>query len=302
MEHHHSHHNHRHNHNIGRNLLLATLLNFVITIVEIAGGLMSNSFALLSDAIHNLSDTVAVFLAYVSNRVSLRKPTPKQTFGFKRIEILAALLNGLVMIVICIFIFIEAWHRLKNPEPINGLIMTVVAIIGLIANFIAVAFLQQDKDKNLNVKAAYLHLLGDTLSSIAVVLGGICIYYFNILWLDPILTYIIGLYILKETWGIIKQAYLILLQATPPELDLELLKTTLEKHTEIENIHHVHAWKLTDSRIHFECHIDLKNDCKVSETETILFKIKETLMNNFGIEHTTIQFEYNCCNDKSMIY
>jgi len=304
-------HGHKHHHSgssgnsgqqTNRSLLLATFLNAVITIVEIAGGLLSNSFALLSDALHNFSDTIAVFLAYITNKISQRKPTTQKTFGFKRVEILAAMLNGITLVVICIYIFIEAWHRLKNPEPINGLIMTIVAVIGLIANFIAVAFLQPLKDKNLNVKAAYLHLIGDTLSSIVVVIGGIVIYWFHILWLDPVLTFIIGLYILKETWDIIKQAYLILLQATPPELDLNRLKLALETLPEIENIHHVHAWKLTDSRIHFECHIDLKKDFLLSETEKILFKIKDLLRDEFSIEHTTIQFEYNCCNDKSMIY
>lgn len=301
----HSHH-HRHNlndsHQVGKNLLLATILNFVITAVEIAGGVMSNSFALLSDALHNFSDTIAIFLAYISNKISQRKPTTKKTFGFKRIEILTAMLNGLILIVICIFIFIEAWKRLQNPQPINGLLMTVVAVIGLIANFIAVALLQHDKNKNLNVKAAYLHLIGDTLSSVVVVIGGVFIYWFNVLWLDPVLTFIIGIYILKETVVIIYQAYLILLQATPPELNLEEVIAVLEKHVEIENAHHVHAWKLNDSQIHFECHIDLKTDYRISETEAILFKIKETLKNKFGIEHTTIQFEYNCCNDKSIIY
>jgi cobalt-zinc-cadmium efflux system protein len=304
-------HGHNHNHaastksngrQTNRSLLLATFLNALITIVEIAGGILSNSFALLSDALHNFSDTIAVFLAYIANKISQRKPTIQKTFGFRRVEILAAMLNGIVLIVICIFIFIEAWHRLKNPEPINGLIMTIVAIIGLIANFIAMAFLQPHKNNNLNVKAAYLHLIGDTLSSVVVVIGGIVIYWFHILWLDPVLTFIIGLYILKETWDIIKQAYLILLQATPPELDLDLLKTELEALPEVENIHHVHAWKLNDSRIHFECHIDLKQDFLVSETEKILFKIKDLLKDEFSIEHTTIQFEYNCCNDKSMIY
>lgn len=302
---HHIHHHHssaKHNDQISRNLLLVTFLNFVITAVEVAGGIMSNSFALLSDALHNFSDTVAVSLAYISNKISNRKPTTQKTFGFKRVEILVAMLNGIILLVVCIFIFIQAWKRFHNPEPINGLIMTIVAIIGLIANFISVSFLQHDKDTNLNVKAAYLHLLSDTLSSVAIVVGGVFIYWFKIWWLDSVLTFIIGLYIFKETWKIIKQAYLILLQATPPEIDLNMVISSLEQYPEIENVHHVHAWKLNDSQIHFECHIDLKADYRISETEGILFKIKESLKLSYGIEHTTIQFEYNCCNNKSMIY
>lgn len=300
--HDHRHHTHNHRDTISENLLKATVLNFTITVVEIAGGLLSHSFALLSDALHNFSDAIAVFLAYWSNKISKRSPTLEKTYGFKRIEIISAMLNALVLIVICIFLFIEAYKRLRNPEPINGALMVVVALVGLFANFIAVSFLRKDKEKNLNVKAAYMHLIGDTLSSITVVLGGLLIYYFKIYWLDPILTFIIGIFIFKETWQILKQAYLILLQATPPELDLEKLKNALEILPEIENIHHVHAWKLNDEQIHFECHVDLKRDYKISDTEEILYNIKKELNEHFGIYHSTIQFEYNCCNDKSIIY
>ncbi|MCX7986912.1 MAG: cation diffusion facilitator family transporter [Bacteroidales bacterium] len=301
MSHHHGHHIHT-NGKIGKNLLLATLLNFIITLFEIAGGILSNSFALISDAIHNLGDTVSMALAYFSHRLSTRVATTKQTYGFKRVEIIAAFLNGISMLVIVLYIFKEAWERIQNPEPIHGLTMIIVATIGLIANLLAVSFLQHHRKENLNVRAAYLHLIGDTLSSVLVVIGGIFIYRYRIFWLDPVLTFIIGIYILKETFSIIRQAYLILLQATPPEIDLNKIKKTLENLPDIENIHHVHAWKLNDNNIHFECHIDLKHDCRISETENILNQVKLVLKQDFNIEHTTIQFEFNCCENKAMIY
>ena len=304
-EHNHGHKRHNHGHSRGKvnsnNLLIATLLNIIITMVEVAGGIISNSFALLSDALHNFGDTIAIFLAYISNKVSKRPPTQQRTFGFKRIEILAALINGIAMIAICIYLFIEAYYRLKNPTKINGALMVIVATIGLLANFIAMALLQKDKDKNINVKAAYLHLLGDTLSSITVIIGGVFIYFYRIYWLDPLLTFIIGAYVLKEAISILRQAYLILVQATPENLDLEKVRSELECLPEVDNIHHVHAWQLDDVQIHFECHVDLKNDYLISRTETIMFKIKEILKNNYQIDHTTIQFEYNCCDDKSMV-
>lgn len=309
-EHRHSHgrrrthgHGHGHGHidSSGRNLLLATILNVIITVFEFAGGILSNSYALLSDAFHNLGDAVAVFIAYISNKVSKKPPTISSTFGFKRIEILAAFINGAAMVAICVYLFIEAYERLINPEPINGLLMIVVASIGLIANLLAVSFLSQDKDRNLNVKAAYIHLLGDTLSSIAVVLGGIFIYFYQIWWLDPLLTFIIGVYILKETYVILRQAYNILMQATPPEIDINEVKSMLESMEEIDNIHHVHVWKLTDFQIHFECHVDLNIDYKISETEPILTKMKAALKEKFAIEHTTIQLEFNCCDNKATI-
>jgi cobalt-zinc-cadmium efflux system protein len=292
---------HHHRDIKSENLVAAIFLNFAITIVEIYGGILSNSYALLSDAMHNFGDTIAIFLAYLSYKIGKRTPTLTKTFGFKRIEILAALINGIALIIICIFLIYGAVIRLKSPASINGLIMVVIAIIGLLGNFIAMALLKKDKEKNLNIRAAYLHLLADALSSLAVVAGGILIFFYKIFWLDPIITFVISIYILKEAWYILKQSYLILLQATPDDLDLTKVKSSIETISEIEDIHHIHAWKLNDTQIHFECHVDLKRDYKISETEEILFKIKNLLKDDYNIIHTTIQFEYNCCDDKSII-
>jgi cobalt-zinc-cadmium efflux system protein len=283
------------------NLLIAAILNFTITLVEIAGGLFANSIALLSDSLHNFGDAISIFLAYVSTKLSRQSATTVKTFGFKRLEIMAAMFNGLLMVAICIYLLYEALEMLGNPSEIKGLIMVVISSVGLLANFIAMSMLKEDKEKNLNIKAAYVHLLSDTLSSVAVLVGGILIYYYKIYWIDPVLTILISVYVLREAWTILKQAYLILLQATPNELDLAKVKSTLESIIEIENVHHIHAWKLNDKEIHFECHIDLKMDLKISETESILFRIKQLLKDVFHIAHTTVQFEYNSCNDKSMI-
>ena len=301
METTHQHHNQQQGEVKGENLLFATMLNFFITLIEIAGGILSGSFALLSDALHNFGDTLALFLAYISNRISKRKPTPFNTFGFRRVEIIAAMFNGAAMAVICIYLVYEAFQRLQHPQPINGAMMFVVASIGLIANFIAVAILRHDKEKNLNIKAAYLHLIGDTLSSVAVVIGGILIYFYKVFWLDPVITFIIAIYVFRETLFVLKQAYLILIQATPDEIDIKTVHAVLENLPQIENVHHIHAWKLDDKQIHFECHVDLKNDYKISETDHLLHRIKHILKEDFNVSHTTIQFEFNCCDDKSMI-
>jgi cobalt-zinc-cadmium efflux system protein len=294
-------HQHKRREVKSENLLIAAILNFTITLVEIAGGLFSNSIALLSDSLHNFGDSIAIFLAYVSTKISKKSPTNVKTFGFKRLEIMAAMFNGLLMVFICIYLIYEAFERLANPSAINGAIMVVIASIGLLANFFAMSILKEDKEKNLNVKAAYVHLLSDTLSSVAVLLGGILIYYYKVFWIDPILTILISVYVLREAWIILKQAYLILLQATPDELDLAKVKATLESLLEIENVHHIHAWKLNDKEIHFECHVDLRTNLKISETESILFQMKQLLRDIYNIAHTTVQFEYNTCNDKSMI-
>jgi cobalt-zinc-cadmium efflux system protein len=303
---HHNHHGHSHTHteeeNTGKNLLFSALLNLVVTVAEVLGGLFSNSLALLSDALHNLGDTSAIFIAFLANLISKKEGTSKKTFGFKRIEILAALFNAIVLVVIIIYLFIEAWHRLRNPMPIKGLVMLIVAVVGLLANLFSVLLLKKHAVQNINIRAAYLHLIGDTISSIVVIFTAILIYFFNIFWIDPLVTFLLGIYLLWETYRILKVALDILMQATPPGLDLNLVKDALETIPSIDNIHHVHAWNLSDQDIHFECHVDLKSDIRISETEVIRDAINEMLKEKFRITHVTIQYEYNCCADKNMIH
>jgi len=303
---HHNHHGHSHTHtegeNTGKNLLLSALLNLVVTVAEVLGGLFSNSLALLSDALHNLGDTSAIFIAFLANLISKKEGTSKKTFGFKRIEILAALFNAIVLVVIIIYLFIEAWHRLRNPMPIKGLVMLIVAVVGLLANLFSVLLLKKHAKQSINIRAAYLHLIGDTISSFVVIFTAILIYFFNIFWIDPLVTFLLGIYLLWETYRILKVALDILMQATPPGLDLNVVKESLETIPAIDNIHHVHAWNLSDQDIHFECHVDLKSDIRISETEIIRDAINKMLKEKFRITHVTIQYEYNCCSDKNMIH
>jgi len=300
MSHHHSHE--KKNSSAEKNLLITALLNIVITVAEIIGGILSNSLALLSDALHNLSDAVAVFLAYIASLISRRNSTEEKTFGYKRIEILAALFNAVVLIVICIYLIYEAYLRFLHPEPIKGAIMFWVALVGLFANLFAVILLHSQSGKSLNVKAAYLHLLGDTFSSVLVIISSILIYYFQVFWIDPLITFLISIYIITEAYSILKEAVNILMQFTPENIDLKRIKYEIENIPEIENIHHVHIWSLNDQEVHFECHIDVTENFRISETEAIRNKLKELLVKEFGISHTTIQFEFNCFDQKSLIH
>lgn len=299
------HHNHHHHHEASRpekSLLFSTLLNLVVSIAEVIGGLVSNSLALISDALHNLGDTSALFIAWLANRVSRKKQNTRKTFGYKRIEILAALFNAIVLVVIIVYLFIEAFQRLSSPEPIKGLVMFIVAVIGLIANLTSVILLRKFKRDNINIRAAYLHLLGDTISSVIVIITAALIYFYNIYWIDPLVTFLLGIYLLRETFLILKEALDILMQFTPSGLDLNDVKLSLEAIPGIENIHHVHAWNLNDKEIHFECHVDLSNDIRISETETIKNLVQKTLLNKYNVNHVTIQYEYNCCSDKNIIH
>jgi cobalt-zinc-cadmium efflux system protein len=285
----------------GNRLLIATILNLVISVAEIIGGILSNSLSLLSDALHNLSDALATFIAWVADRVSRRPSNARRTFGYKRVQILAAFFNAQVLIVISFYLFYEAAQRLLSPEPVKGSLMLVVASIGFVANLIAVILLHSGSKDNINIKAAYLHMLGDTLTSVAVIIGGILIMYFEVFWIDPLVTIIIGLYILKETWGIFKQSVDILMQGTPPGLNLEQIQKDMEKIPGIANIHHVHSWNLDDQSIHFECHIKLKEDLPLSGTSKIHSEIVSLLKEKHDIGHVTVQFEYQSCSDQTLI-
>ena len=293
---------HHHHHPVsGKNLLIATLLNLVITVVEIAGGILSNSLALLSDALHNLSDTFATFIAYVAIRVGKRNPTTKKTFGYKRVEILAAMLNAVILIIICVYLFREAWERLQDPEPIKSLIVIVVAMIGLGANLLAVALLRKDSRKSINVKAAYVHLIGDSLSSVVVVIAAAAIQLFSIYWLDPLVTFLIGIYLIREAYVILKEAVGILMQSTPENINVKKIQSNVEAFPGVSSLHHLHVWTLDENEIHLEAHVELTEDRKISEAAEIQEKIEKMLLQKFHIRHITLQFEYNPDHAKSLI-
>ncbi|MBU2650385.1 MAG: cation diffusion facilitator family transporter [Bacteroidetes bacterium] len=285
----------------GRNLVITVFLNLAITIAEVIGGILSNSLALLSDALHNLSDTIALFIAWIANKISRRASNDRKTFGYKRVEILAAFLNSLVLILVSVFLFIEAVKRFMDPEPIRGQIMFIVATAGLAANLISVLILRKDSGKNINIRSAYLHLLSDTLSSVAVIIGGILIYFFDLFWIDPLVTVLISLYILRETWFVFRETVDILMQGTPRGMSLNKIKAEVEKIPGIANVHHVHLWNLNDSLIHFECHVIVSENIRVSDTKPILETIERMLMDQFGITHITVQFEYNVDHERSSI-
>ena len=298
--HHHSHEHHHHTELHGKNLFWVTLLNVVITVTEIIGGLISGSLALLSDAIHNLGDTLALIFAFIANKMSHKEADMKRTFGYKRVEILTALFNALLLIAICLFLFKEAYDRFFDPEPIKGLLMLVVAIIGLLANGFSVLILQKDKDKNINIRAAYLHLLGDTLSSVAVIIGGLAIWLFDIVWIDPVITIIVGIYIIYHAWEILKQSTAILMQSAPAHIDIQEIVFDIEKINEIKDIHHIHLWQLNEEQLHFEAHINVHDNIDMLKVMELKHQI-EDILESKGIEHTTLQMGYQCCEGKEQV-
>ena len=284
-----------------RNLLVTVLLNIFISFAELAGGIFSNSLALVSDAIHNFSDGLAIAVTYISIKISNKQSNQANTFGYKRIQILAALFNAVTLIAICIFLLFEAYQRFLNPEPIQSIPMFIVATIGLIANIIGVFLLKDFSSGNLNIKAAYLHLIGDSLSSVAVIVGGLLIYFYNLQWIDPLITVLISIYIIKETYHVLAETYSILMQASPKSVDINIIRDEIKMIAGVNDIHHVHIWSLTDQMIHFEGHIELSKDTKISETQEIYCQIKKLLEHRHGIHHITLQAEHNFCQEKHLV-
>ncbi len=294
-------HSHSHNANISeRNLFLTMALNFFITIVEIIGGIVSGSLALISDALHNFSDGIAIIITYIAMRLSKKPRTFKYTFGLKRAEILAAIINASTLIIISFFLIQEAIKRFSNPVTITGNLMLIVAATGLIANIAGTLLLKKDSKNNLNIRAAYLHLLSDAVSSLAVIIGAIFIIYFKVAWIDPVLTILISIYILRETYEIVKESIDILMMSNPEGINLDEIKLLTEKIKGVKNIHHIHIWKLNDNDIHFEAHIEV-DDMAVSKTVEIQEQIEHELHERYEINHTTLQFECNKCENKTIL-
>jgi len=295
-----SHHHHSHEETSTGRLFITMTLNFTITIAEIIGGMVSGSLSLISDALHNFSDGIAIIISYIAIKLKIKPKSTQYTFGLKRAEILAATINSAVLIVISIFLFYESYRRFVNPEAIRGGLMMLVALIGLAANVAGTLLLKKGSANSINIRSAYLHLLSDAVSSIGVIIGGAAIYFWNVYWIDPLLTVLISLYILKESFEIIREAVNVIMMGSPDTVSMDELKALVESIDGVNNLHHVHLWRLDEHDIFLEAHIDVR-DMSVSETTAILNKLEHELHEHFGVTHTTIQFECNHCQTQVMV-
>lgn len=294
-----------HNHNKAeetseKNLFVTMALNFFITVAEVIGGLISGSLSLISDALHNFSDGIAIIITYIAMRLSKKPRTFKYTFGLKRAEIIAAIINASTLIIISFFLIKEAIERFYNPSPIAGSIMLIVASLGLTANVVGTLLLKKGSKNNLNIRAAYFHLLSDAISSLAVIVGALFIIFFKISWIDPLLTILISIYILKMTYEIVKESLNVIMMSSPAGINLDELKILVERIPGVINIHHVHLWKLNDNDTHFEAHIEVE-DMAVSKTIDIQKLIELELHDRYEINHTTLQFECDKCETKKLV-
>jgi len=292
---------HHHHEVSGKNLGLAILLNVGITVAQAIGGAISGSMALLSDAAHNFSDVLSLVISFLANRLAKRGATEKETFGFRRSEILAAFINSATLIVIAILILSEAIQRLINPVSISAIWVIYLAIAGILVNGVSALFLRNDSHENMNMKSAYLHLFTDMLTSVAVLLGGLAIKYLNWNWIDGVFSIVIAIYLLYMSLGIFRSSLRIIMQFTPEGIDINKIAIEIEMIQGVKNIHHVHVWQINEHNLMFEAHIDMSEDIKVSSFESILNEIESVLKKN-GITHSTIQPEFSADDKKKIIY
>jgi cobalt-zinc-cadmium efflux system protein len=279
-----------------RKLFIALLITAIVMIAEIIGGFLANSLALLSDAGHMLTDILSLGLSLAAMKLAQKPPTPSKTFGFYRLEILAAFFNGILLFFMSFYIFNEAYHRLVQPEEIKGLFMLVVAFIGLLANGAGILLLRKSVHTSLNVKSAFFHIVGDTISSGGVILGGMIILYTGWYLVDPLLSIFIGLLILRGAYALIVESIDIFLEATPKDINMEELLDELRKIQGVKEVHHIHLWTITSGINAMSAHV-LIDDRLISTSAHILKEIKSLLRNKYKMEHSTIQFECESCGD-----
>ena len=303
MGHKHEHSTHSHNHGDlkGRNLLISILLNIVITVSQVIGGLVSGSLALLSDALHNFSDVLSLIISYAANKLSGRKASTNKTFGYKRAEIIAAFVNASTLIIVAVLLIIEAIKRFQHPQEIESDLVIWLSLLGIIANGFSVLLLKEHADKNMNMKSAYLHLLTDMLASVAVLIGGLLMKYYEIYWIDSFLTFGIAIYLIYVGYKLLLESVKVLMLFTPSDMSVRDIAKSVNQLKSIKNIHHIHIWQLNEDEIHLEAHIDFENDINLSEFDIILDDIEELLFEKYSINHVNIQPEYRKCDEKDII-
>jgi cobalt-zinc-cadmium efflux system protein len=267
----------------------------VYMVAEIVGGLVANSLALLADAGHMATDVAALGLALWAMRLARKPPTAERTYGYHRAEILAALANGALLVAITIYIFWEAWKRLQDPPEVAGPTMMAVAVGGLIVNGIGILLLKGGRKESLNVRGAWLHVLGDALGSVAVIVGAALVWAFGWEWADPVAGGLIGVLILYSAWRLVRESVGVLMAGVPEGLDIERLRRSLEGVNGVTRIHDLHVWTLTSGIRLLTAHVEVKEE---TGWNRVVNAMCEVARDEFGIHHCTIQPEQGPCTNR----
>ncbi|MGJ7910014.1 cation diffusion facilitator family transporter [Neobacillus sp. LXY-1] len=273
-----------------KTLWITLFLTLFFTLVEVIGGLLSGSLALLSDSAHMASDVIALGFSMTAIYLATRKPNKRYTFGFLRFEILASFINGLALIIIAIGIFIEGFKRIIAPREIELQLMLTVATIGLIVNIVLTIVLARStkQEENLNIKSALWHFIGDLLNSVGVIISAILIHFTGLNLIDPIISMVIGTVILIGGAKIMKESYFILMETVPDQFDLDEIRQAIKTVEGVEDVHEMHLWTVTTDHFSFTAHVFLKNNAEPLMT---VAKINYLLNEKYGLQHATIQIE-----------
>jgi cobalt-zinc-cadmium efflux system protein len=296
MAHDHKHHHHHppHDGNVSRKLVIATIATGLFVVIEAVIGFRSNSLALVGDALHNFTDALALLLALAAVRFEKRPANPGKSYGYHRAGVLAAFINAGTLAAFTIYIFVEAFQRLRAPEAVNSLAMLVTAAIALVLNGSITWSLHNEGKDDLNIRSAVLHMLGDAISSAGIIVAAILIRVTLHTFWDPAVSVLIGVGILWSSWGILREAVNLLLEGTPAGIDPDEVTRAIAAIDGVFGVHHLHIWALAPSRPALSCHL-MVGDVPVRHTGTLLEQVNELLAHEFAIAHTTIQFEFANC-------
>jgi len=257
--------------------------------------------ALISDALHNFSDVLTLVFSLIAHKLSRRKASIEHTFGYKRAELIAAFVNAATLVIVAIFLIYGATERFFNPHTIKSNLVIWLSILGIIVNGLSALMLKKDAKHNLNMKSAYIHLFTDMMASVAVLIGGILMKYFQWYWVDSVLTMLIALYLIYVGVDLLKSSTKMLMLFTPDHIDIKELVREVHKIPGVNKLHHIHVWHLNDDELHLEAHLDCSEDIKMSEFNALLEKVEDVLFHQFDINHINIQPEFKKKDPKDFI-
>jgi cobalt-zinc-cadmium efflux system protein len=288
---------HSHHYVLNR-MKFVVLLTVAILILEVVGGILTHSLALLSDAGHILADVLALGLSWVALVLSSRPANDRKTYGYLRTEVIAASINGATLFLVAIWIFYEAYQRINQPVAVKSLEMFIIATVGLLVNLLVFFKLKGISEHSLNVKSAFLHVLGDMLASVGVIIGGVIMLFTRLYIVDPIVSILVGLIILRSAFSVIRESTDILLEGVPRNVQLIDVDSALREVEGVEDLHELHVWSVSSKDVALSCHVLIKEQ-SIHSAQNILDQIRLQLKKRFNIEHTTIQFECGCCAAQS---
>jgi cobalt-zinc-cadmium efflux system protein len=282
-----------------RRLVFSILITLVFVCIEVVAGYFSHSLALISDAGHNFADALALIFAWYGVWIALKPSTARRTFGYHRVGTLAALVNSVSLVVIALLVFWEAIDRLRHPRPVHSTPMIIVAVMALLMNTVISLWLRGGAKKDLGVRSAYVHMLGDAISAAGVVVAGLVVAFTGASIADAVVSILIGILILGSSWGILKESVNVLLEAIPAGMNMAEVEQTIANVHGVLEVHDLHVWTIGSGMICCSCHV-MVNEQSVRSGENVLRAVTEELEHNFGIAHTTIQVEVEGCDPNDM--